>query len=108
MKKEFESLKESTIKYYEEEKVKIEEWYKEEIDKKHSLLAENEYNLQEKEKEIQSMQKYIDSLSQEIESTKSENEEMLKITEQTYIDKIEQVKKDIEEDIVNKVLPLFQ
>jgi ABC-type transporter Mla subunit MlaD len=93
--------------FYEKEKKDIETKYANEIDKKNSLLAENEYNLQKKQSEIDEMSKNVQELSEEIEEIKKNNEAELKEVENAYLNKIEIVKIAKEEEIVEKIIPLL-
>lgn len=93
--------------FYEKEKKDIEIKYANEIDKKNSLLAENEYNLQKKQSEIDEMSKNVKELSEEIEEIKKNNEAELKEVENAYLNKIEIVKIAKEEEIVEKIIPLL-
>lgn len=94
-------------KHHEEEKIKIEEKYKNEIDKKASLLAENEYNLKEKEKLITELSQKVIDLTEDLEEMQEEKEEEIQIIEDTYLNRIEEVKVETEEEIVEKIIPLL-
>lgn len=102
----------TTIKNdYISERNRIEVEFKSEIDKKNSLLLENEYNLKQKEEKITSLTESIESLSETIEKMNEEHEEELKIVDDTYIWEIsetkDRVKRETEEEIVEKIIPLL-
>lgn len=101
------NLSENVVKEYEKKKAEIEMKYRDEIEKKNSLLRENEYNLKEKQWEIEKMSGNIQDLLKEIDTINKEKEEEIQIIEDTYLDKIEKVKIEKEEEIVEKVIPLL-
>jgi hypothetical protein len=107
MKTHIKNLSENVVKEYEKKKAEIEMKYRDEIDKKNSLLSENEYNLKEKQWEIDRMSWNIQDLLTEIETIKTEKEKEIQIIEDTYLSRIEEVKVEIEGEIVEKIIPLL-
>lgn len=98
----------SMRKHHEEEKMKIEEKYKDEIDKKTSLLAENEYNLKEKEKLITELSQKVIDLTEDLEEMQEEKEEELKMMEETYENTIAQSERLAKESLKEKVLQFIE
>lgn len=101
------NLSENVVKEYEKKKTEIEMKYRDEIDKKNSLLRENEYNLKEKQWEIEKMSWNIQDLLTKIDTINKEKEEEIQIIEDTYLNRIEEVKVEKEEEIVEKIIPLL-
>lgn len=92
------------------ERNRIESEYKNEIDKKTSLLRENEYNAKEKEKIILDLSSKIASLVkivEELQEESKEKEEEMKQIEEHYINEIEEAKKEKEEEIIEKIIPIL-
>ena len=84
--------------------------YKDKLDKKASLLQENEYNAKEKEKIILDLSSKITSLAkivEELQEESKEKEEEMKQIEEHYINEIEEAKKEKEEEIIEKIIPIL-
>lgn len=99
----------TTIKNdYISERNRIEIEYAKEIDKKNSLLSENEYNLKQKEEKIESLTESVESLSKTIEKMNEEHEEEMKMMDEWYSEELKKADDESEEKMAEKFLSLIE
>lgn len=99
----------TTIKNdYISERNRIESEYEKEIDKKNSLLSENEYNLKQKEEKITSLTESVESLSETIEKMRQEHEEEMTIMDEWYAEELKKADDESEEKMAEKFLSFIE
>lgn len=79
---QIQTLHTTITKDYTKQRELIEKKYEKEIDKKNSLLEENEYNRKEKEKQVNSLEELVKNLTNTIEEMRTEHEEEMKMIDE--------------------------
>ena len=72
---------------------KIEKEYSTEIEKKNSLLKENEYNRKEKEKQVEQLTSVIETLKNTIEEMSESHEQEMTMMDESYSKELEKAQK---------------
>lgn len=82
---------------------KIEKEYSTEIEKKNSLLKENEYNRKEKEKQVEQLTSVIDTLKNTIEEMSEQHEQEMTMMDESYSKELEKAQKHWENILKEKL-----
>jgi len=108
IKSHIKNLSENVVKEYEKKKAEIEMKYRDEIEKKNSLLRENEYTLSENKKYIETLKENVATLEENIDEIKEEKEEELKMMEDTYQKTLKNSEVTAKNEIAQKILTFIE
>lgn len=97
VKLQIKSFNKTILEDYVSQRDKIEKEYSQEIDKKNSLLKENEYNRKEKEKQVEQLNSVIETLKNTIDEMTEQHEQEMAMMDESYSEEINNIAYKAEE-----------